>query len=118
MTERATKIMRDIHRAELDGQEIRPHLTELLAHLGEGVEVRPPIRVDDGLNLSIGARTFVNFNLTALDMAPISIGADCQIGPNVQLLTPVHPLPQNLDVLKKRRQNPSPSMTTCGSAAE
>lgn len=92
MTERATKIMCDIHRAELDGREIRPHLTELLAHLGEGVEVRPPIRVDDGLNLSIGARTFVNFNLTALDMAPISIGADCQIGPNVQLLTPVHPI--------------------------
>ena len=25
-------------------------------------------------------------------MAPIVIGADCQIGPNVQLLTPIHPI--------------------------
>ena len=30
--------------------------------------------------------------LMALDVAPITIGADCQIGPNVQLLTPIHPL--------------------------
>jgi maltose O-acetyltransferase len=40
----------------------------------------------------VGARTFVNYNLTALDVAPIVVGCDCQIGPNVQLLTPVHPL--------------------------
>lgn len=25
-------------------------------------------------------------------MAPITIGRDCQIGPNVQLLTPTHPV--------------------------
>ena len=28
----------------------------------------------------------------ALDVAPITIGDDVQIGPNVQLLTPTHPL--------------------------
>lgn len=28
----------------------------------------------------------------ALDVATITIGADCQIGPNVQLLTPTHPV--------------------------
>lgn len=38
------------------------------------------------------ARTFVNYHLTALDVAAITIGEDCQIGPNVQLLTPTHPL--------------------------
>jgi maltose O-acetyltransferase len=27
-----------------------------------------------------------------LDVAPITIGDDCQIGPNVQFLTPTHPL--------------------------
>jgi maltose O-acetyltransferase len=48
--------------------------------------------VDYGSNISIGARTFVNFNLTALDVAAITVGEDCQIGPNVQLLTPTHPL--------------------------
>lgn len=67
-------------------------LVELLGGVGADVTVRPPVFVDYGVNLSIGAGTFVNFNLTALDSAPIRIGADCQIGPNVQLLTPLHPL--------------------------
>ena len=40
----------------------------------------------------IGARTFANFNFVALDVAPITIGEDVQIGPNVQLLTPTHPI--------------------------
>ena len=42
--------------------------------------------------IRIGARTFINFNFTALDVAAITIGDDVQIGPNVQLLTPTHPL--------------------------
>ncbi|GAA3677737.1 sugar O-acetyltransferase [Arthrobacter ginkgonis] len=70
----------------------RSVLKELLGQVGDDVEVRAPLYVDYGNQLSIGARTFVNFNLTALDVAPITIGEDCQIGPNVQLLTPTHPL--------------------------
>ncbi|MFD7703591.1 sugar O-acetyltransferase [Streptomyces caelestis] len=72
--------------------EARPILTELLASVGDDVDVRPPLYVDYGSNISIGARTFVNYNLTALDVARITIGEDCQIGPNVQLLTPTHPV--------------------------
>ncbi|MBC2864863.1 sugar O-acetyltransferase [Streptomyces mexicanus] len=67
-------------------------LAELLGSLGEGAHVRPPLYVDYGDNITIGARTFVNYNLTALDVAAITVGEDCQIGPNVQLLTPTHPL--------------------------
>ncbi|MER7487626.1 sugar O-acetyltransferase [Streptomyces sp. NPDC126497] len=76
--------------------EARPILTELLASVGEGAEVRPPLYVDYGSNISIGARTFVNYHLTALDVARITIGEDCQIGPNVQLLTPTHPVEPRL----------------------
>jgi len=71
-------------------------LRRLLASLGEGAVVRAPLYVDFGFHLSIGDRTFVNFGLVALDVAPITIGADCQIGPNVQLLTPIHPLDADL----------------------
>ncbi|MEU1053290.1 sugar O-acetyltransferase [Streptomyces sp. NPDC005876] len=70
----------------------RPLLAELLGSLGEDAHVRPPLYVDYGSNIAIGARTFVNYNLTALDVAAVTIGEDCQIGPNVQLLTPTHPL--------------------------
>ncbi|MGW5970792.1 sugar O-acetyltransferase [Streptomyces sp. NPDC055186] len=67
-------------------------LAELLGAVGEQAHVRPPLYVDYGSNITIGARTFVNYNLTALDVAAIRIGEDCQIGPNVQFLTPTHPL--------------------------
>ncbi|WP_345216471.1 sugar O-acetyltransferase [Georgenia halophila] len=53
--------------------------------------VRAPVYVDYGSNVTIGARTFINYGLTAADVATITIGADCQIGPHVQLLTPTHP---------------------------
>ncbi len=75
-----------------DDEAARQALTELLGSLGEGAYVKPPLAVDYGENVHIGARTFVNSNLTALDVARITIGEDCQIGPNVQLLTPTHPV--------------------------
>lgn len=67
-------------------------LRELLGYVGEGVVVRPPIYVDYGRYITIGARSFVNYGLVALDVAPIRIGEDVRIGPNVQLLPPTHPL--------------------------
>ncbi|MEV5168364.1 sugar O-acetyltransferase [Streptomyces werraensis] len=67
-------------------------LAELLGSVGEDVEIRPPLHVDYGSNITVGARTFVNYHLTALDVAAITIGEDCQVGPNVQLLTPTHPV--------------------------
>lgn len=75
-----------------DPQRRRQLLADLLGEVGEGVEIRPPLRVDYGSHLRIGARTFVNYGLVALDVAPITIGADVQIGTNVQLLTPTHPI--------------------------
>ncbi len=67
-------------------------LRELLGSVGEGVVIRPPFRCDYGSHVFIGDRTFANFGLVALDVARITIGDDVQIGPNVQLLTPTHPL--------------------------
>lgn len=65
-------------------------LRELLGSVGEGVRIRPPFQCDFGTYISIGARTFINFGAVFLDPGPITVGADVQIGPNVQLLTPSH----------------------------
>ncbi|MDQ0029838.1 sugar O-acetyltransferase [Arthrobacter bambusae] len=75
-----------------DPDAARPILEELLGSLGDEAHIKPPLYVDYGTYLTVGARTFINYNLTALDVAPITIGEDCQIGPNVQLLTPTHPV--------------------------
>ena len=75
-----------------DERAALPILAQLIGSLGEDAFIKPPLHVDYGDHITVGARTFANFNLTALDVAPITIGEDCQIGPNVQLLTPVHPI--------------------------
>lgn len=71
-------------------------LDELLGSLGSDTEVRVPFRCDYGTNIRIGDRTFANFGLVVLDVAVVTIGDDVQIGPNVQLLTPSHPLDAEL----------------------
>jgi maltose O-acetyltransferase len=92
-TDRASRLADVYRRQTLAGDPAaRGWLKDLIGALGEDVIIRPPLFVDYGEHISIGARTFINFNLTALDVAPITIGADCQIGPNVQLLTPTHPV--------------------------
>lgn len=73
-------------------EERRRVLEQLLGEIGEGVEIRPPFYIDYGRHIRVGPRTFANYGLVALDVADITIGADVQIGPNVQLLTPIHPL--------------------------
>jgi len=76
----------------IDATSARHVLSDLLGSLGEDTVIRPPLHVDYGVHLHVGARTFANFGLVALDVAEIWIGDDVQIGPNVQLLTPVHPV--------------------------
>src|SRR5690606_17032512 len=82
-----------------DPETAQEILRGLLGSIGEGAHVRAPLRVDYGTQLHIGAGTFVNFQLTALDVVEIRIGKNCQLGPNIQLLTPIHPLE-----LEPRRQ--------------
>ncbi|CAN5132895.1 sugar O-acetyltransferase [soil metagenome] len=93
MCHRARRFLERFNRTSIDEPAERAKiLKEMLGSLGEGVELRPPFHCDYGTQIHIGARTFINFNLVALDVATITIGEDCQIGPNVQLLTPTHPI--------------------------
>lgn len=94
IAKRAMRLCHEYHRVVIvdDEGEALALLGQLLGSLGEGAWIRPPLTVDYGENIHVGARTFINNNLTALDVARITIGEDCQIGPNVQLLTPTHPV--------------------------
>ena len=77
---------------DADREERDRLLRELLGEVGEGVTIRPNFRCDYGSNISIGAGTFVNYDCVMLDVAPIAIGAWCQLAPGVQLLTATHPV--------------------------
>ena len=67
-------------------------LQQLLGAVGENVRIQGPIFFNYGVHTTIGHRFFANYNLTVLDDAPVTIGDCVQLGPNVTIATPLHPL--------------------------
>lgn len=55
---------------------------------GENVAMNPQFVTDYGVNIHIGENFYSNWNLTMLDICPITIGDNAMIGPNCQFLTP------------------------------
>ena len=66
-------------------------IKQILGKTGERVIINQPFHCDYGSNISVGEDFFANFNLTVLDEAPVTIGNNCFIGPNVGLYTACHP---------------------------
>src|SRR5688500_13838645 len=93
--ERCDRLLRRFN-ASAPGDERAQILGELLGSVGVGVVVKPPLAMDYGYQTTIGGGTFVNSGAVILDVGRVTIGADVQIGPNVQILTPTHPLEPNL----------------------
>ena len=91
-TKRAVRLLSLYEQAHPTDPDIARYLlAQVIGSVGEGVDIRPPLRVDYGHNITIGDGSWVNFGLTALDVAPIVIGQDVLIGPNCSLFTAIHP---------------------------
>ena len=67
-------------------------LAELIGELGEGSRIQGPIQFHYGVHTKIGKNFFANFNFTVQDDGEVIIGDDCNFGPNVTIVTPVHPM--------------------------
>ncbi|WP_422073997.1 sugar O-acetyltransferase [Tranquillimonas rosea] len=92
MRARAQDLMRRYNSTIVGEAEARdPILAELFGALGPGSAVRAPVYVDYGCHIEIGADCFFNFGCVMLDVCPIRIGDNVQVGPNVQLLAADHP---------------------------
>jgi maltose O-acetyltransferase len=90
---RAQALLERYNATRDDERELRTEILHaLLGEIGDGVVIKPTFRCDYGSYISIGAGTFVNYDCVFLDVAPIRIGAACQLGTRVQLLTPTHPV--------------------------
>jgi maltose O-acetyltransferase len=106
-SQRAMLLMERFNSSSAENPGLRRELLEeLFGTFGEESEIRPPFYCDYGYQTHIGDRTFANFGLMALDVARISIGDDVQFGPNVQLLTPTHPL--NADLRRQKWEAAEP----------
>lgn len=82
-------------------------LRQILGRMGEGVFIQGPIAFHYGKHTSIGKNVFANFNFTVQDDAKVTIGDECCFGPNVTIVTPLHPM-----VASERR-----AMATAGGEA-
>lgn len=67
-------------------------LSDIFGELGEGAFIQGPIAIHYGRHTKIGKRFFGNFNLTIQDDAEVTIGDDCNFGPNTTIVTPLHPM--------------------------
>lgn len=65
-------------------------LKDMLGTCDDDTYINPPFYCDYGKQIHVGKRFFANFHFTVLDEAPVTIGDDVFIGPNVSLYTACH----------------------------
>ena len=93
---RSHKLCHEYSMSFEDEYEKRKKLMyEIVGELGEGAFMQGPIYFHYGVHTKIGKRFFANYNFTVQDDAPVTIGDDCAFGPNVTIVTPVHPMLPN-----------------------
>lgn len=94
---------------QTDEDEPEKQLELLRALLPNSTEIpglQAPVYFDYGCNTTFGQYSGANFNITCLDVCPVTIGDNVLIGPNVTLATPMHPLlPEERNV--RRREDGS-----------
>lgn len=92
---RAHRLSKDYNDTYEDETEKRAEiLKRLCPNLGKGTYLQGPIQFDYGTNFFTGENCYANFYFTVLDCAPVTLGNDVFIGPNCQLVPPIHPLLQ------------------------
>ncbi|MCI2068137.1 MAG: sugar O-acetyltransferase [Bacilli bacterium] len=64
----------------------------IFPHLGANAWMEQSLKVEYGVNTTIGDNFYANFDCKFHDICPIKIGDNVMFGPNVIIATPMHPL--------------------------
>ena len=59
---------------------------------GKDTFIDTPFRCDYGKHITVGKRFYANSYCTIIDVAPVTIGDNVLLGPNVQIITAGHPI--------------------------
>ena len=92
---RLTQALNTVDRSDFDA--IKKIVKELFGK-EEDAFVNPPFYCDYGTKIEVGKNFFANYNCTMIDVAPIRIGDNVMLAPNVSIYTaghPVHPETRN-----------------------
>lgn len=89
---RAHNFSREYNLLSEDNPRREEILQALLGDFGKGTFMLGPVWFHYGCHTKIGKNCFMNFNFTVQDDAPVTIGDHCNFGPNVTIVTPLHPM--------------------------
>src|SRR3954447_24878764 len=90
---RAQEILERYNGSAFGEQALRDRLLRAITpRCGEHPPPRPPFQLEYGTRVRIGARTFFNYGCLMLDVAPVTIGAACQVASRVQFVPATHPI--------------------------
>lgn len=95
---RTRAILQKLNTIDVSDFEGIAALVRELLQTEEEPFINPPFYCDYGNHIKVGKNFFANYNCTFLDVAAITFGDNCLLGPNVSIYTaghPVHPLSRN-----------------------
>ncbi|MFL9484207.1 sugar O-acetyltransferase [Chitinophagaceae bacterium LWZ2-11] len=67
-------------------------IRELFGSVGDQFNVEQPFYCDYGYNIHVGENFYANYGCTILDVAPVHIGDNVMLAPNVNIYTAGHPI--------------------------
>ncbi|MFM4916984.1 sugar O-acetyltransferase [Aeromonas dhakensis] len=85
------RLYRRFNRSDEEDEQLAL-LLQIVGELAQGAFICPPLYCTYGRHIHLGERSYINMGATLLDNAPIRIGAEVMIGPNVQIYTAAHAL--------------------------
>ncbi|MDI3429347.1 sugar O-acetyltransferase [Aeromonas sp. V90_14] len=85
------RLYRRFNRSDEENEQLAL-LQQIVGELAQGAFICPPLYCTYGRHIHLGERSYINMGATLLDNAPIRIGAEVMIGPNVQIYTAAHAL--------------------------
>ena len=95
---RTRAILQKLNTIDVSDFEGIAALVRELLQTEEEPFINPPFYCDYGNHIKVGKNFFANYNCTFLDVAAITFGDNCLLGPNVSIYTaghPVHPHSRN-----------------------
>lgn len=90
---RARRLVKEIGEIPMDKEKQRRYLfKQLLGSTAGRFYIENTFICDYGYNVHWGENAYANFGCTILDAAPVHIGKNVMLAPNVQIMTATHPL--------------------------
>ena len=83
----------EYNRTSIDELDRRTEiLHKLFGRIDGNIYIEPTFKCDYGSNIFVGDNFYANFDCVILDVAPVHIGKNCFLAPQVGIYTATHPI--------------------------